>query len=234
MEDKALQELFAAKRTVEANRRRQEELRRLIESAAEQESRPATATVRRLWPVWACAAAAAVALLLLTLPALLGGDDSQPELVAGTEVPEVELPQAAPAEEETPKETVNSRESRLPRDSRISRETRETRETRISRKPSPSEAAPQARPQEEVQPPAAPSLPEPVIETAPAIEKTAETIAPTPRRVMRRQSTLIACTDGCSAPEGTQETPANSNVKVNLFPTTNYADATIHTFVISK
>ena len=46
MEDKELQELFAAKRTAEANRRRQEELRRLLEASAA----PKT---RRLWPVWA-------------------------------------------------------------------------------------------------------------------------------------------------------------------------------------
>ena len=211
MEDKELQELFDAKRTVEANRRRQEELRQLIEARDNRRSRP-------LWPVWASAAAAAVALLLLTLPALFGTKESAPTLVAGTEVPEVRVT-------EEPGLSSTASPSSLTSPAREARKARETRE-----------AAPAARPEEEVLPEAAPMLPEPVIEEAPAIEEPVlptETIAPTPR-VMRRQSTLIACTEGCSAPEGTGETPSNSNVKVNFFSNENYADATIHTFVISK
>lgn len=51
MEDKELQELFAAKRTSEANRRRQEALRRMMEASTVKKS-------RRLWPVWFGAVAA--------------------------------------------------------------------------------------------------------------------------------------------------------------------------------
>jgi len=62
-EYKELQELFAAKRTTEANRRRQEELLRMLQT----ELKPAPKS-RRLWPVWASAAAAAILLLLFVTP----------------------------------------------------------------------------------------------------------------------------------------------------------------------
>lgn len=84
MEDKELQELFAAKRTAEANRRRQEELRRLLEASAAPEAAPKT---RRLWPVWASAAAAAILLLLLTLPVLFRQPEAAPLLMARNETP---------------------------------------------------------------------------------------------------------------------------------------------------
>lgn len=205
MEDKELQELFDAKRTVEANRRRQAALRQLIEARASESSTPAPAKVRRLWPVWTGAAAAAVALLLLTLPALFGTRESAPTLVAETEVPEVRV-----VEETSPTSLTSP--------------TRKTRETRG--------AAPAARTEEKVLPEAAPTLPEPIIEKAPVIEEVVlptETITPTPR-VMRRQSTLIACTEGCKAPEGAKE--GSSRLQINLLPNENYADVTIHTFVI--
>lgn len=78
MEDKELQELFAAKRTVEANRRRQEELRHLLETSATPKS-------RRLWPVWAGAAAAAILLLLLVTPLMPVGTRHVVSEVAQTE-----------------------------------------------------------------------------------------------------------------------------------------------------
>ena len=212
MEDKELQELFDAKRTVEANRRRQEALAKMIDHLAAQEAKP---KIRRLWwPVWAGAAAAVVALLLITLPTLFSSENTLSTVVAETEVPEVVLPQEAP--EETP-------ETRLPRKPKTPRE------------PSSSEAAPAAQPLEKEVPETAPTLPESTIEEPATIleDKVLETVAPTPR-VMRRQSTLIACTEGCSVPEGNSETPSNSNVKVNFFSNENYADATIHTFVINK
>ncbi len=85
MEDKELQELFAAKRTAEANRRRQEELRRLLEASAAPEASPKT---RRLWPVWvASAAAAAILLLLLTLTILFRQPEAAPLLMARNETP---------------------------------------------------------------------------------------------------------------------------------------------------
>ena len=107
MEDKELQELFAAKRTAEANRRRQEELRRLLEASAAPKS-------RRLWPVWASAAAAAILLLLLTLPVLFRQPEAAPLLMARNETPSP-APQEeiiAPKEEKpTEKQGVTKRKA---------------------------------------------------------------------------------------------------------------------------
>ena len=83
MEDKELQELFAAKRTVEANRRRQEELRRLLEASAAPAAAPKS---RRLWPLWLGTAAAAVLLLLLATPILFRQSETAPiQLAKNTE-----------------------------------------------------------------------------------------------------------------------------------------------------
>lgn len=95
MEDKELQELFEAKRTAEANRRRQEELARMINAKAKR--------TRPLWPAWAGAVAAGIAVLLLTLPALFRTEATAPVLVAQTEVPEVTiLPETTPEEVPAP------------------------------------------------------------------------------------------------------------------------------------
>lgn len=87
MEEKELKQMFEAKRTAEANRRRQAELARLIEAQGAPKS-------RRMWPVWAGAAAASVALLLVTLPLLMRSEATEPVLVAQTEVPAVDAPPA--------------------------------------------------------------------------------------------------------------------------------------------
>lgn len=79
MENKELQELFAAKRTTEANRRRQAELRQQLEAAA---APAAPAKSRRLWPVWAAGIAASIALVLLTMPSLFRRAGEQPVLMA--------------------------------------------------------------------------------------------------------------------------------------------------------
>jgi hypothetical protein len=79
MENKELQELFAAKRTTEANRRRQEELRQQLEATA---APTAQGKTRRLWPVWAAGIAASIALVLLTVPGLFHAESEQPVLVA--------------------------------------------------------------------------------------------------------------------------------------------------------
>lgn len=79
MENKELQELFAAKRTTEANRRRQAELRQQLEATA---APTAQAKTRRLWPVWAAGIAASIALVLLTVPGLFHAESEQPVLVA--------------------------------------------------------------------------------------------------------------------------------------------------------
>ena len=87
MEEKELQQMFEAKRTAEANRRRQAELARLIEAQGAPKS-------RRMWPVWAGAAAASVALLLVTLPLLMRSEAAEPVLVAQAEVPAMDAPPA--------------------------------------------------------------------------------------------------------------------------------------------
>lgn len=79
MENKELQELFAAKRTTEANRRRQAELRQQLEATA---APTAQGKTRRLWPVWAAGIAASIALVLLTMPGLFRRAGEQPVLVA--------------------------------------------------------------------------------------------------------------------------------------------------------
>ena len=80
MEDKELQALFDAKRTVEANRCRQEELRKLMAASAAPKS-------RRLWPVWTLSAAACLALLLITLPMLFHSETTDSLLVAEVKKP---------------------------------------------------------------------------------------------------------------------------------------------------
>lgn len=203
MEDKELQELFAAKRTTEANRRRQEELRRLIEA----QEAPRT---RRLWPVWSGAAAAAVALLLLVRPLMQNPTESTaPTLVAQTEVP-------APSESPTPTEEPISPIDPIRPIGPISPISP------IS--PTDTDTAPTPLQEPEASPV--------IEETAAPVEAVQQTVAPE-RRVMRRQSTLLACTEGCKAPEGSDEAKPG-NVQVNLFSNDQFADATIHTFVISK
>ena len=210
MEDKELQELFAAKRTVEANRRRQEALRRMLE--ADGEATAPRRKVRPLWPVWTGAAAAVVALLLMTLPALFVQEESAPMLVAEAEVPEV---QPAPAREVTvptapaaPQHTKPAKAEKTETIGTIDTigaigtiGTIDTIGTII------------------------------LEEAAPAVTVPAD-VAPTPR-VMRRTSTLIACTEGCKAPEGTPET-SSRNLQINFFNNDNYADATIYSIPINK
>ncbi len=206
MEDKELQELFAAKRTTEANRRRQEELRRLIEA----QEAPRT---RRLWPVWSGAAAAAVALLLLARPLMQPtAEGTAPTLVAQTEVP-------APSESPTPTEEPISPIDPIRPISPIS-----PIGPISPTSPTNTDTAPTPLPEPEAGPV--------IEEMAAPVEAEQQTVAPE-RRVMRRQSTLLACTEGCKAPEGNDETKPG-NVQVNLFSNDQFADATIHTFVISK
>lgn len=101
MEDKELQELFAAKRTSEANRRRQKELRRML-MATTPKANPKS---RRLWPLWLGSAAAALLLLLLLIPALFRQPETTPMLTARNETP-TPTPQAETfVLKETPSET---------------------------------------------------------------------------------------------------------------------------------
>ena len=200
MEDKELQELFEAKRTAEANRRRQEELRRLIESKAAPKS-------RRLWPIWTGSIAAGLALLLLTLPALFNQEDSTP----------VQMAQVEPALEYT----GAPGDSGKPGTSGISGKSGKSK-TSYTVEPV-QEATPL------IEQPAPEVEPEPAI--LPAEESTVQPAAPAPR-VMRRTSTLIACTEGCTIPEGTKEKNDRA-IEFNLFAN-NSTEATIYSFESNK
>lgn len=114
MEDKELQEMFAAKRTVEANRHRQEELRKLMATSTAPKS-------RRLWPVWVGAAAACLALLLITLPMLFQSETAAPMMVAETDIPTVAEPEEHPLPEETipPKKTLKTPKTIKPLESTV-------------------------------------------------------------------------------------------------------------------
>lgn len=163
MEDKELQEMFAAKRTVEANRRRQEELRQLMAASAAPKS-------RRLWPVWALSAAASIALLLITLPILFRSETAEPLLVAeATEIP-------------TPKEAP---------DTNIATATSKTRTSRISRTSRKAATTPNTpllvAKAEEPQP-----EPVPFVEQEPVEQEEPEEIINEGPTIHRRTSTRLA------------------------------------------
>ncbi len=105
MENQELQELFAAKRTTEANRRRQTELRQKLEATAV----PTMPTKkRRLWPVWAGAAAASIALLIAILPLLTTHNKPISTPIARADVPTAVVPadENEPSTPEMPLETI--------------------------------------------------------------------------------------------------------------------------------
>lgn len=199
MEDKELQELFAAKRTAEANRRRQEELAAMIAGK--------TKRTRPLWPVWAGAAAASIAILIFALPALFRTESSMPVEIARTEAPEIILPETTTTEEATP----------------------------IYAKPTAHKAKNTSTislPQEDVEPQVIEEEQQPM----PTVEQPTqeeETPAAPVRRVMRRTSTLIACTEGCSAPVGIKERQS-TNIQIDFSAPQEYADATLITIGRNK
>lgn len=168
MEDKELQKMFAAKRTVEANRQRQEELRNMLSATAAPKS-------RRLWPVWLGSAAACITLLLIALPMLFRSESPTPLVIAeATELP-------------TPKEADTIKEPSLTRKTNI---TRKTRKVQVS--PTLLASAEPEEPQPE--PKSEPVLvnePEPKpMETV----KPEEPIDNTPR-IHRRTSTQMICSN---------------------------------------
>lgn len=200
MEDKELQELFEAKRTTEANRRRQEELAAMIAGKSKR-SRP-------LWPMWVGAAAASVAVLIFALPALFRTESAAPIEVAHTEIPEVILPQETTAEEASPvyaKPIVHKAKN-----STVISTVQENAEPQVI------EA----------------ELPMPVVEKTTQEEKEETPAAPV-RRVMRRTSTLIACTEGCTVPEGTS-VRTDRNIEVTFFANNSNTDNLIYSFEINR
>lgn len=200
MEDKELQELFAAKRTAEANRRRQEELAAMITGK--------TKRTRPLWPVWAGAAAASIAILIFALPALFRTESSMPVEIARTEAPEIVLPKTSTTEEATPiyaKPTAHKAKNT----------------TVIS------------LPQEDVEPQAIEEEQQPMPTVEQPTQEEEETPAAPVRRVMRRTSTLIACTEGCHAPVGIKERQS-TNIQIDFSAPQEYADATLITIGRNK
>ena len=163
---------------------------------------------RRLWPVWTGAAAACIAVLLITLPALFGGESEKPTVVAEAEVPEVFiLPETTP--EEAPSPSTKQKATRKA----ATIETIEEIEA--------LETIDNTEPIESIEP--IPSI-ETIQPTRPA--------APTPR-VMRRTSTLLACTEGCNVPEGSHEKNSR-DIEVTFFAQSNCTDNIIYSFEINK
>ena len=207
MEDKELQELFDAKRTTEANRRRQEELRRLIEAEAAPKS-------RRLWPIWTGSIAAGLALLLLTLSALFNQEGPTPVQMAQVETALEN--NGAPGDSGTPGTPGDSGKTGT---SGMSGKTKATPAITTI-----------VFPVQEATPLVEQPAPEPAIQ--PAEESTVQPATPAPR-VMRRTSTLIACTEGCTLPEGTNERK-DRNIEVTFFAENANTNNIIYSFEINK
>lgn len=170
MEDKELQKMFAAKRTVEANRRRQEELRNMLSATAAPKS-------RRLWPVWALSAAACLALLLITLPVLLRSETAAPLLVAtATELP-------TPAETDSTSITSKSSTTSITSTTKKARKAQATPTLLAS-------VEPEEQPREETQE-------EPLLaqETPPTPSTVQEAVPEESPRIHRRTSTQMICSN---------------------------------------
>ena len=119
MKDKELQELFAANRTTEANRRRQEELRKLLEAQSAPRS-------RRLWPVWTLSAAASIALLVIVLPLLFRNVDETPMLVAHADTSKVNMEETDRTEKTEPTATRETKETKEAKETKMRTESTET------------------------------------------------------------------------------------------------------------
>lgn len=200
MEDKELQALFAAKRTVEANRRRQEELAAMIANKSKH--------TRPLWPLWAGAAAASIAILIFALPALFRTGNSMPVETAQAVVPEVTI---------LPESTLES----SPAPSARQKTARKTKRIEPIEGTETIETIDKTEPIETIEPAHS-------IETAHPTEPAAPV-----RRVMRRTSTLIACTEGCPTPIDIPKR-LSSNIQIEFFNNQNFADATIYSFANNK
>lgn len=196
MEDKELQELFAAKRTVETNRRRQEDLAALIDSK--------TRRTRTLWPLWTASAAAAIALLIVTLPSLFNREVT-PSQMAQAELPAVIPPQPEEPAAPTPLiKPIANTEPIKPIKPITTIETIDTIDT-------------------------IPLLPTP---SAPDPDPDQDLFDPVPR-IMRRTSTMLACTDGCPEPADYKE-PSKRHSHIEFFSSQQLAEATAYTITFNK
>lgn len=165
--------MFAAKRTVEANRRRQEELRNMLSATAAPKS-------RRLWPVWALSAAACLALLLITLPVLLRSETAAPLLVAtATELP-------TPAETDSTSITSKSSTTSITSITSTTKKARKAQATPTLL----ASVEPEEQPREETQE-------EPLLaqETLPTPSTVQEAVPEECPRIHRRTSTQMICSN---------------------------------------
>ncbi|MBR4773991.1 MAG: hypothetical protein IK010_06120 [Bacteroidales bacterium] len=212
MNDKELEQLFEAKRTSEANRRRQEELARMINVKA-QRTRP-------LWPAWAGAVAAGIAVLLLTLPALFRTSNDTPMLASNTTFPQSEKPAHTIS---TPKLGEGDRPQG---GGGVCQTTNKHTPPTTLRVATPSNL--EGEPADAIEEPILIVEPEPMETEEP---KEIINIAP---RVHRRNSTLLACTDGCNiitVPENSQTQSTDlQQLLAEAFGSRNNEPLTLKTF----
>ena len=212
MNDKELEQLFEAKRTSEANRRRQEELARMINAKAKR--------TRPLWPAWAGAVAAGIAVLLLTLPALFRTSNDTPMLASNTTFPQ----------SEKPAHTISSPKlgegDRPQGGGGVCQTTNKHTPPTTLRVATPSNL--EGEPADAIEEPILIVEPEPM-----EPEETEEIINIAPR-VHRRNSTLLACTDGCNiitVPEDSQTQSTDlQQLLAEAFGSKNNEPLTLKTF----
>ena len=212
MNDKELEQLFEAKRTSEANRRRQEELARMINAKAKR--------TRPLWPAWAGAVAAGIAVLLLTLPALFRTSNDTPMLASNTTFPQ----------REKPAHTISSPKlgegDRPQGGGGVCQTTNRHTPPTTLRVATPSNL--EGEPADAIEEPILIVEPEPMETEEP---KEIINIAP---RVHRRNSTLLACTDGCNiitVPEDSQTQSTDlQQLLAEAFGSRNNEPLTLKTF----
>ena len=175
MEKNELQELFTAKRTVEANRRRQEQLTAMIGSH--------TPKARPAWPIWAASVAAGIAVLLMLTPTIFRHKTTEKQLIAQAQ--DI-LPENIEINKENPNPTRKTSSTSPTINFSPTRKTSSTSPTRTSSPTSPTKA------------------PSPEPPTSPAVEKVQRTDTTLPiqqqpspppqKRVPRRTSTRMVST----------------------------------------
>ena len=209
MEDKELQELFDAKRTVEANQRRQEQMAAMIGAKASPKN-------HRLWPLWITSAAAGIALLLITIPSLFSRQETDTMIVA--QAPDIEL--AEESEIDIP-ETVTQNHGTV-NNTRI---TPNTPSYQIN--PIPPSTPDPTVPDTELSDVTPASVESPVHLEQPSAEP-----APTAPRIHRRSSTRLGSTNNTNTKR--QERPELRQILADVLGSSdNDSQTTLKTFDIS-
>lgn len=209
MEDKELQELFDAKRTIEANQRRQEQLAAMISAKASPKN-------HRLWPLWVTSAAAGIALLLMTIPSLFSRQETDTMIVA--QAPDIELTEES--EIDIP-ETVTQNHGTV-NNTRITPNTPSYQINPIT----PSTPDPTV-PDTELSDATPASVEPPVHLDQPSVEP-----APTAPRIHRRSSTRLGSTNNTNTKR--QERPELRQILADVLGSSdNDSQTTLKTFDIS-